>query len=139
MTGVPVPHVFTLSDLRLRPNQWLSTYLCFIYMQFMSYAVFYSRLCINEKPETMYVQKSKRKQSHDPYWATAKATTEASEWDKETLIDFDPAAASASPDSLTLGPVSLVVISMSFMLAPAPLEGTESALNWGSASFSFGV
>lgn len=35
------------------------------------------------------------------YWATAKATTEASECESETLIDLLPAAARASPDNLT--------------------------------------
>ena len=84
------------------------------------------------------------------YWATAKATTEVSECERETLIVFPPAALKASPvnftyslaallpllrDRLTLGPVSDEVISISFILAPAPLEGTESALNYLSAMF----
>jgi len=80
-----------------------------------------------------------------PYWATAKATTEVSECESETLIVLPPAADNASPVSFTclsadyphsrrvcqrtLGPVSEVKISISFILAPAPLEGTERALN----------
>jgi hypothetical protein len=40
---------------------------------------------------------------------------------------------SRSNGKRTLGPVSDEVISISFILAPAPLEGTESALNYSSA------
>jgi hypothetical protein len=65
------------------------------------------------------------------------------------LIVFPPAALKASPvnltyesatllshfnDQRTLGPVSDEVISISFILAPAPLEGTESALNYQSVN-----
>jgi len=37
-------------------------------------------------------------------------------------------------DKHTLGPVSDEVISISFILAPAPLEGTDKALNYLSAN-----
>ena len=83
------------------------------------------------------------------YWATAKATTEVSECERETLIVFPPAALKASPvnftyslatllsyygDPHTLGPVSDEVISISFILAPAPFEGTDKALNYLSVT-----
>lgn len=62
------------------------------------------------------------------FCVTAKATTVESEWEIETLTVLPPAAVCASPENFTTGPDSEFKISMSFMLAPAPLLGTDKAL-----------
>ena len=43
------------------------------------------------------------------YWATAKATTDESEWDRETLMVLPLAASAASPESLTWNSRSAVI------------------------------
>lgn len=68
------------------------------------------------------------------FCVTAKATTVESEWEIETLTVLPPAAVCASPENFTTGPDSEFKISMSFMLAPAPLLGTDKALK--TASFA---
>lgn len=50
----------------------------------------------------------------------------------ETLTVLFPAACCAAPENLTTGPDSEFKISISFMLAPAPLLGTERALKTAS-------